>query len=135
MHLSKLMVMLGSVLPLASLACNDEPTEAGLNDCTGPVALQVSGGTVPSFSWTPACRLFGLLVEPEASGQDLWFIITEGGNTIAPGVTYGQVPAGAEERQPPAALLAGTAYKVAVHRWIGPGGDDGELIGVQSFTP
>ena len=134
MHASTPIGALGLLVSLASLACDDEPT-AALSDCTGPVSVQVSGGTVPRFSWTPACRLFALIVEPEASGQDLWFIITEGGNSIAPGVTYGQLPAGAEERQSPAALLGETAYKVTVHRWIGPGGDDGELIGVQPFTP
>ena len=122
---------------LIVLACEGSSTDPlqSLPECTGNVGIQVTGGTQPTFSWTPACRLFFLNVEPAASGSDLWPIISRGGNRIAPGVKYGVVPAGAEQLQPPASLVIGQAYKVALGRHTGPGAEDGAIVGVQEFTP
>lgn len=128
------------VLVLASctvlLGCSDDSTStAELLECTGEVNVSVSAGTTPQFSWSPACRLFFLIVEPAASGTDLWSIISEGANRIAPPVRYGTVPADAEELDPPTPLLAGTAYKVVVARYTGPGPQEGVAVGQQTFTP
>ena len=100
-----------------------------------PVTLTITSGTTPTFAWTPRCRLFFLVVEPAESGADLWSIITRSENGLAPPVTYGTVPSGAEETVSPVVLQAGVAYKVAVARWTGPGDDDGETVGGHPFTP
>jgi hypothetical protein len=116
--------------------CSDDSTRpAELAECTGAVTITVSAGTTPQFSWSPACRLFFLIVEPAATGDDLWLIITEGANQILPPVRYGTVPPGARELAPPTPLVAGTEYKVAVARYTGPGPQDGAIIAVQTFTP
>jgi hypothetical protein len=125
-----LLCLLGS-----GVHCSDDTAPSSLPECTGPVTLSVTTGTTPTFSWVPRCQLFFVIVEPAESGSDLWSIITRSENTLAPPVTYGEVPAGAEETDPPVPLEAGTAYKVAVARWTGPGDDDGEAIGMQTFTP
>jgi hypothetical protein len=117
-------------------ACSDEPTEPSeLPECTQEVVLRVGEGTTPSFSWTPACKLFFLLVEPAQGGEDLWSIITPGGNRLGPPVRYGIIPPDAEELVAPRPLLRGTTYNVVVFRHTGPGDDDGIQIGIIAFTP
>ena len=123
------------VVAVGTSGCSDDATGSALPECSGPVTITVSAGTTPDFAWTPRCRLFFLIVEPSASGQDLWSIITEGANNISPSVRYGTVPTGAQELDPPAPLVAGTAYKVAVAQYTGPGPQDGVNIGTQTFTP
>jgi len=125
-----------AVVVSLTLGCADDSTgSAALPECTGPVTVTVGAGTSPQFSWSPACRLFFVIVEPAASGQDLWSVITEGTNAISSPVLYGTVPPGAQELDPPTPLVAGTAYKVAVARYTGPGPQDGAIIGMQTFTP
>jgi hypothetical protein len=53
-------------------ACSSDPTSPGgpLPDCTGPVSIEVSSGTSPTFEWSPACRLFFLYVE--LVGEEHW---------------------------------------------------------------
>jgi hypothetical protein len=99
------------------------------------VSIQVSAGTQPTFSWTPACRLFFLNVEPATSGEDLWLVVSRGANRIAPGVKYGVLPAAADQRELPVPLVAGNPYKVVLGRYTGPGAEDGELVGVKAFSP
>lgn len=113
----------------------DNPVNASLPVCSGPVTIAVSAGTTPTFTWTPACRAFMVLVELGASDQ--WGVMSEGTNAIAPGVVYGVVPAGAQQFTTGAApaLVAGQTYDVTVAYWTGPGGDDGALAGNQSFVP
>jgi hypothetical protein len=115
--------------------CADDIGPDELPECSGPVTLEVTPGTTPAFSWTPRCRLSFLVVEPDESGTDLWAILTRGENALAPPVTYGDPPPGAETLVPPVPLTSGTAYRVAVARWTGPGGDDGENIGAETFDP
>jgi hypothetical protein len=115
--------------------CADDIGPDELPECSGPVTLEVTPGTTPTFSWTPRCRLSFLVVEPDESGTDLWAILTRGENALAPPVTYGDPPPGAETLVPPVALTSGTAYRVAVARWTGPGGDDGVSIGAETFEP
>jgi hypothetical protein len=128
--------LLGAAGLLLSVACSDGAgPDQPLPACAGDVSIQVSAGTQPTFSWTPACRLFFLNVEPAASGEDLWPIMSRGANRIAPGVKYGVVPPGAEQLQAPVQLVAGQAYKVALALYTGPDADDGVLVGVTTFTP
>jgi hypothetical protein len=130
--MSRTLIALGFLLP--SLACSsDSNGPSGQATCAGNVTVTVSNSTTPSISWTPACRLFFVLVE-EAQG-DVWGAISDGTNAIETPVQYGVVPAGATEQTPPAALVAGTPYTVSVFRWEGPGLQDGVLIGQLTFTP
>lgn len=116
-------------------ACSSDPTgpNGPLPECTGPVSIQVSSGTSPSFDWSPACRLFFLSVELGA--EDEWLVISDGANAIAPPVRYGVLPAGARQRDPATPLEPGLTYDVNVARWTGPGAEDGVLIGSRDFTP
>ena len=123
------------VLGSAIAACSSDPTSPGgpLEDCTGPVSIEVSPGTSPTFDWSPACRLFFLNVELGA--DDLWLVISDSTNAIAPPVRYGVLPAGARQRNPATPLESGQTYDVNLARWTGPGAEDGALIGSQVFTP
>ena len=128
------MLLLLLCVPLgcsSSNPTNPEPIE----DCTGSVSISVTGGTTPRFSWTPRCRLFFLNVEPADAGTDQWTVLSDSANLIAPPVVYGIVPAGAQELTSPEQLIAGQEYKVVLGRFTGPGPQDGELIGIQIFTP
>lgn len=131
--------LLGLASVLCTTACGSDAESTGpeqpLPECTADVSVQVSAGTQPTFSWTPACRLFFLNVEPATSGEDLWLVISRGANRIAPGVKYGVLPVGADQREAPVPLVAGNSYKVALGRYTGPGADDGVLVGVQTFMP
>lgn len=102
--------------------------------CTGDVSIQVSGGTEPTFSWTPACRLSFVLVEPADSGRDLWGVGRRT-NRIAPGVRYGVVPPGVSQTTegPPVPLVAGQSYKIV----LGRANESGRavLAGTGRFTP
>lgn len=127
-----------SVLVAATCAvgCRAGVTDPGnLETCSDDVSVTVSAGTTPTFAWSPACRLFFLIVEPATSGADLWSIMTPGENALVPPVVYGRAPAFATELTGATALRAGVAYKVALARHTGPDGDDGVIIAMQTFTP
>ena len=119
-------------------ACDgDDPSSANLEPCDGPVEISVSSGTEPRFTWSPACTLFFLNVEPAESGGDIWGVISDGENVIAPGVRYGVVPEGAEQFTDESVpeLVEDSTYKVVVAYHTGPGEQDGELAGIEEFTP
>jgi hypothetical protein len=127
-----------SALLAGAMACDGDDGPSGpedLPECSGPVTVTATTGPTPTFSWTPRCRVLGLIVETAESGHDHWLILTPSENALVPPVTFGDVPARAEETTPPEPLEADTAYNVGVWRWIGPGHDDGEVIGFQTFTP
>ena len=127
---------LAAALVLIALSgCSDAIGPDELPECSGPVTLEVTSGRTPTFSWEPACRLSFLVVELDAGGGDVWAVLTRGENALAPPVTYADTPAGAETLTPALPLTSGTAYRVAVARWIGPDGDDGESIGLETFEP
>jgi hypothetical protein len=118
---------------LAGVACSDGASPIEQAACTGDVTLSVTSGTAPSISWSPACKLFLVLVEAE--GGDVWAVISDGANAIATPVRYGVVPTGATELQAPTPLVAGLSYSVSVFRWTGPNPQDGTPIGQKIFTP
>ena len=130
-------VAAGVLIVAAAAGCADEPsgTDGPVPECTGAVSVTVGTGTTPTFTWTPACRLFLLLVEPVVGGTDLWSIISDSANVIAPPVTYGVVPTGVQEGDPPTTLVVGSGYEVYLYRWTGPGRQDGALVGQATFTP
>jgi probable HAF family extracellular repeat protein len=120
------------------LASAEVSTPPALPECTGPVALTVSAGTTPTFSWTPACRVNYLNIDTADGAQEIWSIGSDDGelasyNTIAPGVRFGVVPPRATQIDPLVPLVPGTAYKVFVAFRLADGGD--EFAGEATFTP
>ena len=117
-----------------TLVVTAEPPDTSLPECRGPVSVSVSGGTEPTITWTPACRVAGLLVESE--GDDVWFVTSGRANGIAPGITYGAVPAtaAADPDTPLVPLAVGQTYLAAVARYAGPG-EEFVLAGTASFAP
>jgi hypothetical protein len=111
------------VLCLASVvACADPP---GPGDCTGDVDLQVTEGTVPTFSWAPPCELASLAVF-DGGGQVYWAFHTGvGRNGLAPTIRYGQLPAEGIETSAPQGLRTGFGYTVRVFRL---GHEDDQLV-------
>ena len=116
---------------LVAAACNGGGTgPEGLGPCTvDSVEVDVSSGTTPTFTWTPACLVFALLVEQEAS--DRW-LLQATGEGIASGVRYGTVPRGAVAPDPAIPLQAGTTYEVILFRGTE---DDAIIIAIEEFTP
>jgi len=104
------------------------------NRCTGAVEVAVDSALL-KFSWTPACRLWFVLVEADSSGADQWSVISDSINAISPPVFYGVPGFYARTLEPWKKLVPGTTYKVSVFRWTGPGAQDGELVGLRRFTP
>ena len=120
----------------AALACSDSNAPGALPECTGAVTPKVGSGTTPRISWTPACRLFLVLVEDPSGGGDQWGVLSDSSNAIATPVTYGSMPAGAtKELQAAIALTVGQQYHLVLYRFTGPGHEDGTLAGEADFTP
>lgn len=109
------------VLVLMCAACGDDPVNpASLSPCRSEtLAFAITGGTSPTISWSPNCRLNGLVVVhqgPTASEGPEWFIGVNGAvdaGLISP-VRYGALPAGARQVSAPRPLVAGTTYRVLV---------------------
>jgi len=140
-------------LALISGACGDDPTEPEVAACTsdtGSVAATVTGGTTPTFAWSPACSVALVLVE--GSGGDTWLVSTDDGtwdspaqaNLISPPITYGTaaLPPGVETEYGPEPLTAGAPYDLILFRIVDPGGTTcGDLLGnvcrlvIHEFTP
>jgi hypothetical protein len=88
------------------------------SDCEGTVSIDVSAGGDVTIDWAPDCGICLLLVEPVASGSDMWSIYVEEANDIVPSITYGVAPAGAIEDMPAIPLVAGQRYEVILWRWV-----------------
>jgi hypothetical protein len=116
---------------LAIVGCSDGNSPDG-EMCSSSVTFQVSSGTVPTFHWTPRCRLNWLVVSPLDSDQVLWGISSGAITGIASGVVYGVVPEGAVSTAPAQPLVSGTEYRVVGIRDAGAG-----LVnaGGTTFTP
>ncbi len=90
----------GALVVIAgSVGCDQAPSEP-LSPCTSPISATVSGGVRPTITWSPNCAIAELVV---LSGPGLqarepvyWHIRSDAA-TIAPGLRYGQLPAGARE--------------------------------------
>ena len=112
------------------------PAKAFYPDCTGAVTPTLGAGLTLVIRWTPACRLFLVLVEDPTAGTDQWGVLSDSTNGIAPPVTYGTLPAGAtKELTPPVNLQTGHVYRLGVFRFTGPGHEEGVLAGQVTFTP
>jgi len=129
-----------SVAILAAIAiagCSDSSAPAPLAECTGPVAVSVGSGTKPLISWSPACRASALLVDIPNSGNNYWFLTTQGDtNGLRPPIVYASTPAGTVTQIAPLTLASGTEYRVTLSR----ADDSGPIatlviIGNVTFTP
>jgi hypothetical protein len=96
---------------MTTSACEDsnDPAATINTPCSGSVAISVSSGTTPVFTWTPQCVIDHLLVEPTVSGiGDRWSFT---GTATSP-VTYGSLPSGTHQPGPAQPLVAGSEYRV-----------------------
>lgn len=102
-----------------------------LPPCAGAVSVAIGAGAQPAMSWQPACRTARVVVTPTADGAalPLWEVAALGG--VAPPVSVGASPAGAQVFGAGARLDLGAAYTVRVVRG---GGRGDPTSGVDSLT-
>jgi hypothetical protein len=113
-----------------------------LSGCTGAVTVTVTDGLTPTFSWTPACLAHFIDIQPTdplppgtVAGSPVWFVLAKGGagNTLLPGLHYGQVPAEGDNATPATPLSKGQRYIVRV--WRSVPASDAVIAGQATFTP
>jgi hypothetical protein len=100
-----------------ALGCGS--TTEPFSACSGPVSITVSGGTTPTFEWTPQCGAHELaVVQPrppsQGFGEDPRWLIRAERRFIQSPVRYGQTPDGAAVGFDPQQLEAGRTYRVSV---------------------
>ena len=103
-------------------------------DCPDEVGVTVGTGVVPVISWTPACLVQQILVEPLNGSGFAW--IVSASDWITSPVTYGAIPRGAMGPEP-SPLVAGARYRVSLLA-LGdvPGlGTRARIVGTAEFTP
>lgn len=123
-----------AVLFLLGLGCSGTDNPADLPQCQGPVTVSVSSGTVPRFSWTPACLAGQLGVTLNTGFVTLWLVTdTTNTNSLRPPVRYGTPPDSAALGTP--RLVVGEAYTVHLLRATGDSTAPFESIGSADFTP
>lgn len=110
----------------------EQPTQA---PCSSNIAITVSSGTTPLFTWTPPCSVNRLRVDEVnpvvgASGTD-WEVSSPSGQFGSP-VRYGTPPDGAAVGVAPASLKTGASYRVTVFR---AGAEIVLFSGSTTFTP
>jgi hypothetical protein len=120
-----------SMAIVALTSCGDDPVStSGPAACTGNVTVTVTGGTTPTFSWTPACSVVALIVEESANDQ--WNVIANGDPGFGPSVVYGTKPGGSTQVGAVTPLRAGVSYSVTLFR--GPLATP-VVSALQLFTP
>ena len=106
------------------------------SDCTS-VAVTVTAGAQPTFSWRPSCQIEGLTVARAPQGAVVWSTISVNlTNRIAAPVRYGVFPSGAAltaNRFEP--LAPGTRYQVTLFRAADGQGDPVRAVGTAVFVP
>ena len=125
--------LLGALaLFLFTTSCGDD-LGSGVAGCSEQVALSVSLGVAPTFTWSPECVIFALTVTSVIGQQELWTIISSNNsNSIDPPITYGVEPDGAVETGPAVLLEEEMEYRVTV---IALSGGIEEVAGTEAFTP
>lgn len=98
--------------------------------CPATVSVSISGGTTPTFSWSPDCPVNLVLVEEGAS--DMWLIWGDG-NVFEPGVRYGDNHPCAVDFRYEGPLVAGVEYDVILYRYDGLG--NYTTIAIKNFRP
>ena len=127
-------VGLGFSACLVFSGCSEPVTAAA--DCTS-LAVTVTAGAQPTFSWRPSCQIEGVTVARAPEGAVVWATISVGlTNAIAAPVEYGVFPSGAAltaNRLEP--LAPGTRYRVTLFRAEGGQGDRVRGVGTAIFVP
>lgn len=128
-----LSLVLGFGPLLLGAACADRAVSPA--SCSD-VAIHVSAGIQPTFSWGPACQIQALTVHLPGPGAIIWTTFSHPQtNAIVSPVQYGIFPDGAAQTAnillP---LAAGTTYQVSLYRVDEPGGSL-VPIGVTTFVP
>ena len=120
---------------LEGCATNGVAPPRELPECFDSVTVHVVGDTMPTFSWTPECKLARLIVEEIV--EERWGTERlDHTNSWGPPIVYGVHPPGSENVEPAAPLYFGTTYKISVYRWLDPNDPEGfQLLGRQEFTP
>ena len=118
-----------SALLLSCAGCSDQAPSAD-------VLIDVSTGTSPVFSWTPALEIASLTVARAGSDVIVWTTFSLGqANALAPPVSYGIAPPGAAQTANRLEfLVAGTTYEVTLFRVDDPGGTP-RPVGSATFVP
>lgn len=122
-----------SILATSSCSSTDATSAEDLPACSGPVAISVSTGTTPTFSWSPACKVFYLDIGVVDTDQEIWAVANfDAKNTISPGVKFGVTPAGTRLIEGPVSLQPGTKYSVFIAFYNNGIETDGGRV---TFTP
>jgi hypothetical protein len=118
-------------------SCSDSP-QAPAEECPdNQVTLTVSSGSVPIFSWEPACGIASLDVFPAVGGASTWVLYAgqrAAENPFRSGIRYGRAPAGALEVTGPSPLASGTEYTIVIYRLLGETGGPSSLLSAGSAT-
>jgi len=118
--------LLAAAVLTALPACDQNPFDRA----QVPV-LSVANGTPPVFSWTPAGASFFRVFRGGSTRDGLapivWAVLakTPRSNGLAGPITYGVVPATADENVPAQALVAGQTYTAELVRHDPKGTGDG----------
>ncbi|HET6680858.1 MAG TPA: hypothetical protein VFG84_06625 [Gemmatimonadaceae bacterium] len=114
--------------------CSDDDLLAPVPEaCTQAVQLAAPVGATPSFTWTPRCGAWAIIVVPQAplptDPASTWGL-QAGETLIVPGVQYGSHPAGTTLIPPSVVLEAGRSYIVQVYQ-------EGSItpLGTRAWTP
>jgi hypothetical protein len=134
-------VLAGFAILLSFSSCSDstfEPIVACTDD--QEVAVYVSAGTTPRFTWQPTCGMASVQVWATETSSDGWVLYSGGHaaeNPLPSGLRYGEVPPKGLEPTSETPLSRGIDYRVAVYRWIGEAGGPGGLFerGIATFRP
>ena len=122
-----------SILAASSCSGTDAISAEDLPGCSGPVSISVSTGTTPTFSWTPACKVYFLDIGVVDTNQEIWAVGNfDAKNTIAPGVKFGVTPAGTRLIEGPVPLQSGKAYSIFIAFYNNGVETDGGRL---TFTP
>lgn len=115
-------------------ACSEPLTASA--DCRS-LAVTVTAGAQPTFSWRPSCQIEGVTVARAPDGAVVWSTISVNlTNTLAAPVRYGVFPSGAAQtvnRFEP--LTPGARYQVTLFRAEGDQGDPVQAVGTATFVP
>ncbi len=115
-------------------ACNDHALSPA--PCS-QIAVRVTAGPQPSFSWNPAFQIEGLTVHLPGPGPMIWSTMSYRlSNTIAAPVIYGVFPdSAAQTANILRPLVAGTTYQVTLFRVDDAPGGSLRSVGVATFVP
>ena len=124
------------VLGVTLLAACSTSGPVTLQGCRGQVAVAVTEGTVPTFSWTPECLMSEIVVARVSDDSVMWRFghsTAPSDEVIRPPISYGVTQPGVVSTTAQD-LQTGTEYLVLVLSVdIVNGG--GYLHGEASFTP